>query len=124
MGKVRPLTEDDIPQVAGLYARVFGNGLADSAARVEPYFHEIFCRNPWRDESLPSLVFEERGAGITGCLGVVPRPMSVNGRPVRAAITHTFMVDADRRTTLAAIQLLQTFLSGPQDLSLAEGNDT
>ncbi len=124
MGKVRPLTEADMPRVVGLYARVFGSRLAGSAGTVESYLAEIFCLNPWRDEALPSLVYEEPDGGIIGCLGVVPRPMSMNGRSLRLAISHTFMVDPDRRATPAGIQLLQAFLSGPQDLSLAEGNDT
>lgn len=123
-GKVRPLTEDDVPEVAELYGRIFGVQRRSSAREVEPYLTEVFCRHPWRDDDLRSLVYEGAEGRIIGCLGVVPRPMSLNGRPIRAAITHTFMVDADRRATLAGIQLFQVFLAGPQDLSVAEGNDT
>ncbi|MBI4638171.1 MAG: GNAT family N-acetyltransferase [Candidatus Rokubacteria bacterium] len=124
IGRVRPLTEDDIPGVAGLHERIFGDGVGRPARKVAPYLTEMFCRNPWRDDELPSLVYEEADGRIIGCLGVMPRPMSLGGRPIRAAITHTFMVEADRRASLAAIRLVQAFLAGSQDLSLAEGNDT
>jgi len=124
MSKVRPLTDADMPRVAALYTRVFGNRPTLSRSSAKADLVEIFCRNPWRDETLPSLVCEDPDGRIVGCLGVVPRPMSLNGRTIRAAITHTFMVEPDCRATLAAIQLLQTFLAGPQDLSLAEGNET
>src|SRR5437588_5700605 len=115
MSKVRPLTDADMPRVVGLYERVFRSRLAGLTGSVKPDLVEIFCRNPWRDESLPSLVSEEPDGRIIGCLGVVPRPMSLNGRSIRAAITHTFMVEPDRRATLAGIQLLQAFLAGPQE---------
>src|SRR3989440_8347054 len=123
MGKVRPLTDAELPGVVRFDERVFRSRLAGSSDGVEPYLVEIFCRNPWRDETLPSLVCEEPDGRIVGCIGVVPRPMSLNGRSIRAAITHTFMVEPDRRPMLAGIQLLQAFLAGPQDVSLAEGND-
>ena len=103
MGKVRPLTDADMPGVVRLYERVFRSRLAGSADGVEPYLVEIFCRNPWRDETLPSLVCEEPDGRIVGCIGVVPRPMSLNGRSIWAAITHTFMVEPDRRPMLAGV---------------------
>src|SRR5581483_7581848 len=77
-----------------------------------------------RPSGITSLVFEENSGEITGFLGVVPRPMSFNGRPVRAAISSQFIVAPARRSTLAAVKLLQAFVSGPQDLSIAdEAND-
>src|SRR5207245_202681 len=56
-----------------------------------------------------------------GRLGVLPRPLSFDGRPIRAAISHTFMVEPGSRSSLAALALARAFLSGGQDLSIAEG---
>jgi hypothetical protein len=116
---VRPLTEADVPRVAQLHRKVFGSSLA--AGDIEAYLREVLCRHPWLDERLPSLVYEEQGR-IVGCLGVMPRPMWFEDAPIVAAVTHSFMVEPERRSTLAAMQLVKAFLSGPQDLSLAEGN--
>ena len=123
MGSVRPMVAEDIPRIAGLYRTVFGarNGFAPS--QIASYLHEILCRNPWRDPAMPSLVYEDEERRIIGCLGVMPRRMSVAGAPIRAAISHTFMVEPSRRPSLAGVELGRAFLEGPQDLSLAEGGD-
>src|SRR5438093_9236556 len=84
-GRVRPMTEDDLPEVVGLYERVFRRGAAGSARPVGEYLREILFRNPWRDETLPSLVYEEAPGRIAGSLGVMPRDMILQGRPIRAA---------------------------------------
>lgn len=117
---VRPLRDGDIPQIAQLYARIFG---PRPAAALLPYLRRIFCDHPWRDPTIPSLVWEA-GGRILGCLGVMPRPMSFDGRPIRAAVSHSFMVEPAERSTLAAVELVKAYRNGPQDVSLAEGNDT
>jgi len=76
--------------------------------------------NPWRDLELPSWVAEEDG-GISGCYAVLPRRMLLRGRPIRVAVGCQFMVDPDKRRSLTALQLAQACLSGPQDLTLADG---
>jgi hypothetical protein len=121
MGSVRPLVVDDIPQVARLYAAVFGPLPAESRDALQSACHEIFLGHPWRDDDLPSLVYEDRTRGIVGCLGVMPRPMSMDGRPIRAAITHTVMVHPASRSTSAFVDLASAYLSGPQDVSMAQG---
>src|SRR5262249_20777825 len=75
---------------------------------------------PWYEKQLSSLVYEEADGRITGFLGVMPRAMRIDGRPIRAAISSMFMVDPSSRSSLAALQLMKTFISGPQDLSLAD----
>lgn len=124
MGRVRALAEDDIPQIADLYQRVFGGGEGSAPDALRSYLKEILCRHPWPDEALPSLVYEDDGGRIVGCLGVMPRPMSMNGRPVRAAVSHTVMVEPGHRSTLAGLELIKAYFAGPQELSMAEGNST
>lgn len=119
-GRVRPLGKEDIPRAAELHRKLLGSATAPH--EVESYLMEVFCRHPWRDPRMPSLVYEDGSGRIIGCLGVMPRPMWMEGRPIVAAVTHNFMVEPDRRSTLAAMQLIKAFFSGPQDLSVAEGN--
>src|SRR5579862_6063959 len=96
MGHVRPFIEEDIPQVADLHRRVFRTGDSSSSHLQESYrsyFEQIFLHNPWCDSTMPSLVYEETNGDIVGFLGVQPRRMSMNGRPVRAAVSSQFIVD-------------------------------
>ena len=124
-GRLRPVVEADLPAIAALHRRAFDGAPSarTSAEELETLLREIVCGHPWPDRRLPSLVFEQDGA-IAGFLGIMPRPMSFDGEPIVAAVGHNFMVDPDRRSSLAAIELVRGFIAGAQDLSLAEGTDT
>ena len=121
--RVRPFVAGDIPQVAELHRRMFRacDTLTPELERsYRGFFFDVYLNNPWRDDELGALICEDAGGKIIGFLGVMPRPMRFNGRPLRAAVSSMFMVDPGRRSGLAAVQLLQSFLSGPQDLSYAD----
>src|SRR5262249_25986930 len=75
--------------------------------------------NPWRDDALPSLVYVNAEGRPVGFIGVIPRPASFDGHPIRIAVATQFMVHPDYRG-VAGVQLLKEFLSGGQDLSLAD----
>lgn len=118
------MIEEDLGAIVELYLKVFGGDRPASPEELRRYFHSIFFQNPWVDKDLPSLVCQE-GERIIGFLGVIPRPMLLNGRPIRLAVSNHFMVDPSSRSTLAAVQLLKAFFAGLQDMSLAEaGNDS
>jgi hypothetical protein len=63
----------------------------------------------------------EQDGRIIGMQAVMPRPMRFQGRPLRVAVSCQFMVDPDKRRSLVALQLMKAYLSGPQDLSIADG---
>jgi hypothetical protein len=115
--------ERDLPAIASLHRRAFGpaGGVADE--RLEDRLSGLFFEHPWPDERLPSLLYEEPDGEVIGCLGVMARPMVLDGRPLLAAVSHNFMVAPDRRPSLVALELLRAFFAGPQELSIAEGND-
>jgi CelD/BcsL family acetyltransferase involved in cellulose biosynthesis len=121
--RIRRFASDDVGLVARLHHSVYCSGEeyshdVDLAYRF--FFHDVYLGNPWYEEQMSSLVYEEADGRITGFLGVMPRSMRVNGRPVRAAISSMFMVEPNSRSSLAAFELMKAFLSGPQDLSLAD----
>jgi len=120
MATLRIFAEDDISAVTALFARVYPQHRWASQGACGSYFREMLFENPWRDPELPSWVTEEDGH-ISGFYGVMPRPMLLRGRPIRVAVTCQFMVDPDRRHSLTALQLGKACLSGPQDLTLADG---
>jgi len=120
LATIRALGEADVPAVAALFRRASpGQGWASQAA-CESYFREVLFDNPWRDPELPSWLAEEDGR-VSGFQAVLPRPMLQRGRRLRVAVGCQFMVDPEKRHGLTALQLGKAFLSGPQDLSLADG---
>ncbi|HYX70107.1 MAG TPA: GNAT family N-acetyltransferase [Terriglobales bacterium] len=118
--RVQPFLPADIAEVVDLHRRVFsGNPFPPDELRT--YFRQLFFENPSYDREIPSLVYREDGGRIRGFLGVVPRQMRMAGQPVRVALSSQFMVDPQARNRLAAVELLTSFLAGPQDLSLTDG---
>jgi hypothetical protein len=130
MNPVRPFTRNDIPQVVKLFQKVFFNNgqAAPSSSKLDADFEEMFFHNPWTvegtkegtAEEISSLVYETSDGAIVGFIGVIPRRMLLHGRPIRVATSMHFMVEEGSRSTLAGVQLLNTFFSGPQDLSLTD----
>ena len=122
MSRLRPLVRADLPAIGELYDRVHpGDDDAKRRAR-RAYFARIFFEHPWRDDELPSWVAEDDG-GIHGMIGVMPRRMVFQGRPIRVVVGNHLLVDEGKRASLAGVQLLRALLNGPQDLAIAEGND-
>ena len=120
MTTLRIFAEDDVPAVVALFERVYPEHRWTSQAACESYFREMLFDNPWRDPQLPSWVAEEDGL-IVGFQAVLPRRMLLRGRPIRVAVGCQFMVDPERRHSLTALQLMKAWISGPQDLALADG---
>jgi hypothetical protein len=120
MATIRVLVEDDVPAAAALFARVYPQHRWHSQAACESYFREMLFDNPWCDPELPSWVAEQDGR-ILGMQTVMPRAMHFQGRPLRVAVSCQFMMDPDNRNSLAAFQLTKACISGPQDLTLADG---
>lgn len=120
MAEIRPLAQGDIGELARLFARVHPRAQRASQSECEAYFHHVFFANPWVDAELPSWLAWE-GSQAVGFIGVVPRPMRLRGRALRAAVVTQLMVHPEKRHGLAAAQLLRKALAGPQDLTLSDG---
>jgi Acetyltransferase (GNAT) domain len=123
MGRIRACVESDVSQIAELHRRVWTSPDGAAPAISEAYFAEMLFPNSYLADDLSSLVYEDDHGRVVGCLGVMPRRMSFEGRPVRVAISHNFMVAPDSRSSLAGIQLMRAFFAGRQDLSIAQSND-
>jgi hypothetical protein len=117
---IRPLEENDIPQVADLHQRVFEipstPGIGD---RYRSYFTDKFLA-PALKGALPSLVFEGENHRIMGFIAIATRWFALDGKPVRAAVSSQFAVHPEARSHLVAVALLRHLLSGPQDLSFTD----
>jgi len=97
VNRVRSLVADDIPAVADLHTSVFSTSSELSTAERRRYLHQVFLESPWHGQPHPSLVSEDQHDGIVGFLGVVPRPMSLSGRPITVAVGSQFMVAPHHR---------------------------
>lgn len=115
---VRPFTHADLESIVDMSRRFFPPKRPLPREAHLRLFRRFFLEHPWFDEAIPSLVSEDPTGRVTGFLGVTTRPVQMQGRRYVLAISQQFMVEPDRRGTLAAVPLLKTFLAGPQDLSI------
>ena len=118
---IRQFYEDDIPEVAHLHRHVMrpdapaGSGWMQE---YQDYFRNVFLNDAAIDSGLSSLVFQREGR-IAGFLGVMPRRMQFQGRPLLAAVCSQFVVDPAERGQ-AGLQMLKRCVAGAQDLSLTD----
>jgi hypothetical protein len=120
MGTVRQFRESDIPQIVGMNERLFRGGSMVSAEEQTHRFRDVCFRNPWYDERITSLVYEEGDGRISGFVAILPRRMKFKGRPVIVSVSQHLMVEPGSRSTLPAIALVQKLMSGPQDITVAD----
>jgi hypothetical protein len=118
-GRLRAFRPDDIPAVAALRQRVFRFSERTDLDALTAYCERVFCRHPWPDEELPSLIYEDDRGRPVGFLGVIPRPMWFGDERIRAAVATQLMVAPESRG-LAGRWLARAFFLGPQDLSLSD----
>jgi hypothetical protein len=121
---VRRFVEDDVPRVADLHRRVFGSGKAIKGSAgawisYRRFFDEVFLGGAPHVDGIESLVYQEGSGSISGFLGVHPRRMLFEERPITMAVCSHFAVDPTRRGQFG-LRLLKRCLEGPQDLSLSD----
>src|SRR5262249_8809916 len=117
---VRPMRREDIRAVAETWLQVFRGRNASAPRALEDYFEALLFENPWRTEGVEPLLFERNGT-LLGFLGVVPRPITFEGRRLLAAVATQLMVAPGARYPTAAFQLLTALFEGPQDLTYSDG---
>jgi hypothetical protein len=118
---IRGFCEEDVPEVADLHRRVMRvDALATNGWLKEyrNYFREVFLNDAARSAGLRSLVYEREGR-IAGFLGVMPRRMQLQGKPLLAAVCSQFVVDPTERGQVG-LQMLKRCFAGPQDFSMTD----
>ena len=118
--RVRPLEPADIAVVADQFQRTFRNPRQPAPDSLKAYLADLFVHHHWHDPDLASRVYIDGRGQVAGFIGVLPARMVFNGRPVRAAVAGSLMVDDPAANPLAGARLLRSFLAGPQDLSISE----
>jgi hypothetical protein len=121
MGSIEPFAVGDVGQVARLHALRFWGAADASTPGLEAYYRGVFLENPWFDPSIGALVLREPAGRITGFVGRICRPMQLGEASVRAAIGHRLLTSGE--SPVAALELVQAFLAGPQDFSFGDGGN-
>lgn len=120
---IRELTRDDLAKLNELHSRGMSVTREEDirGRRVyEELYPQIFLDHPWSDGRSHCLVADDSEGRLIGALGVMNRPFVIHERPVTAAISAELFVDPSSRAGLCGIQLLKSFLNGPQDFSVAD----
>lgn len=117
MGKVRKFEISDIEQVIDLNIKSFKRSKDLSREQQYEIFKEVCFNNPWYNDNVRSLVYEDSNGRIKGFLGVIPRSFNFHGENILVGVSQHLMVD---QVPLASLQLFKEFLAGPQDLSVTD----
>ena len=118
---IRRFEEEDVADVAELHRRVMRPGAAVQNGWLQEYreyFRDVFLNEAALGSGLSSLVYQREGR-VMGFLGVMPRRMQLQGRPLLAAVCSQFVVDPAERGQ-AGLQMLKRCFAGAQDLSITD----
>lgn len=120
MSDIRACTADDIPAVASMFQRAFRDAARSAPPALEAYLRELLFEHPWRDPETASRVFVGSDGRVHGFIGVLPMRLSFHGRPVRAALASSLVVDNPAAHPMAGARLLRSYFNGPQQLCVSE----
>ena len=116
---IRPMTRDDLPQVASLYELVSRSGSRVAAPGLAEYFERTLLDSPWFDSDLPSLVYEKDG-DIVGFIGSHVRRMRLDGRELRLGCCGQLVTEPQARNLAVGAFLLRAYMAGPQDITITD----
>jgi len=117
--RVRAAEIADIPAIVGLRARTFQKTSHPSREAAEAYMRQVLFENPWREGALPSLIAEDEQGALCGFIGVLTRPMTIDGRSIRMAIVTQLMADPDKGA-MTGVLLLRSAMGGEQDFTFTD----
>lgn len=103
-----------------MFQRVLRKERSSPPASLLDYMKRFYLDAPGRGDGVNPLVHVANAGHVSGFVGVHALPMRFNGRPLRAAICGSLMVEDHERDPMAGARLLKAFLDGPQDLSFSE----
>jgi hypothetical protein len=120
MSEIRTFGPDDVPAVAAMFQRTFRDRSVPAPASLARHLGDVFLRHPWYDPEVASRVHVSDAGLVNGFIGILPLPLTLGGRKLRAGMAGSLMVKDPAKDPLAGARLLRSFLTGPQDISLSE----
>jgi predicted N-acetyltransferase YhbS len=117
MTSIRPLERDDLPAVAALYADFAGWNRDASEPGLVDYFGRTLLEDPFAEDDVPALVYEDPQAGVVGVIGSRVRRYHDGPRVVRLACSGPLLAHPAHRGRGVGGLLLRRYLAGPQNLT-------
>jgi hypothetical protein len=121
-GKISPLEYDDIGEVARMSQIYFEGSKELSITYLCDTLEELYFKNQFTHPGITSLVSRSNEGLLNGFLGVTTHPFHYKDREIIIANCHHLMATEAARAMLIPMKILQKFLSGPQDVSFADGS--
>ncbi|MGO9955367.1 MAG: N-acetyltransferase family protein [Solirubrobacteraceae bacterium] len=121
MSEIRPMTPDEIPQIAELYRFVDNSDWRIPPAEVPPWLQRTLLRDPWADPEIPTLVHVEASGEITAFIASHVRRMRFDDRIIRLASGGPLIVHPKARNRAVGPRLWRRYLDGPQELTTTDG---
>lgn len=118
--EIRAFAAADVPAVAHLFKTTFRPGDDVPLPAVESYLRDLFIDGPDFHAASPSLVHVTAAGCVSGFVGSLSQPMTVNGRTIRAAHACCLMVADPKQDSLAGARLLRSFVGSAPDLAFSE----
>jgi hypothetical protein len=118
--EIRAFAADDVAAVARLFTTTFRPGDAVPLPAVETCLRDLFVDGPDVHAASPSLVHVTAAGRVSGFVGSLSQPMTVNGRAIRAAHACCLMVADPKQDSLAGARLLRSFVGSAPDLAFSE----
>ncbi len=120
MTGIRALERADLPRVSALFELVMRSGEDRPNPQVAEYLTRVVLDDPWADPEIPSLVHEDPDGRVVGFIAASTRRMTLDGRPVRVAVSSNLVAHPDWRSRGVGVLLNRKLLAGPQDLTVAD----
>jgi hypothetical protein len=121
MSEVRPMTADEIPQIAELYRFVDNSDWRIPPAEVPLWFERTLLSDPWADPEIPTLVHVEDSGEITAFIASHVRRMRFDDRTIRLAAGGPLIVHPKARNRAVGPRLWRQYIDGPQELTTTDG---
>ena len=121
MSEMRPMRQEEIPEVAELYKCVDESDWRIPPAELPAWLERTLFGHPWVDPEIPPLVYVEDSGEIVGFIGSHVRRLRFDGQPIRLAAGGPLIAHPKVRSSGVGARLLRAFFKGPQDLTITDG---
>ena len=113
---------EDIDAVVCLSRNYFPRSKEFFFQTLKKRVSELYFKNGELLPNVSPLVSRSENGHVNGFLGVITKQFQYRDRKVTVANCHHLVATKEARKKLIPIRLLQHFLSGPQDISFADGS--
>lgn len=120
--EIRPLSYTDIKGVAKLSRQAFPGSADLTLDYLKQTIEKLYEQERYNVPAILPLVSRNADGEVDGFLGVATNTFLYKKENILVANCYHLMADKGARAGLVPMKLLKKFMSGPQDLSFADGS--